>query len=309
MTVSEPVRVVYIAGYGRSGTTILDIALGQHTAVMGAGEITALTRHVWQENEYCACGTPIRDCKFWSPVLQQWSEGSDASLVSKYGKLQHKFEGLFGFAKIIFSIRNGKQLDTYALHTKRLFDAIISHSHAQMIVDSSKLPGRAMALSRVPGIDLRVIHVVRDGRGVAWSLLKRYQRDVKSGLQREIKSKSVFRTALRWSIVNIATEFLSRRLGAQKFMRVRYEDFTTNPAEILRQIGTFLDLDLSQAGATLQSGQPISPGHQLAGNRLRMNASISLSKDESWRSQMPSSQQVSFWRLSSWLLRRYGYHG
>ena len=92
-------------------------------------------------------------------------------------------------------------------------------------------------------------------------------------------------------------------------MRVRYEDFATNPAEILRQIGTFLNLDLSQAGATLQSRQSISPGHQLAGNRLRMNASISLSKDESWRTQMPIGQQISFWRLSSWLLRRYGYYG
>ena len=118
--------------------------------------------------------------------MQQWFKGSDALIISEYGKLQHKFEGLFGFAKVFFGIINGKQLDTYVLHTKRLFDAIISHSHAQMLVDSSKLPGRAMALSFVPGIDLRVIHVVRDGRGVAWSLLKYYQRDVKSGLQKEI---------------------------------------------------------------------------------------------------------------------------
>lgn len=309
MTVSNPVHVAYIAGYGRSGTTILNIALGQHSAVMGAGEITELTRHVWQENEYCSCGSQIRDCKFWSPVVQQWSNGLGPSFVSDYGKLQHKFEGLFGLAKIILGIGNKKQLNEYALHTKRLFDTIISHSHAQMIVDSSKLPGRAMALSAVPGIDLRVIHVVRDGRGVAWSLLRPYKRDVKSGLQKEIRPKSVFRTALRWSIINIAAEVLSRNLAAQKFMRVRYEDFATNPAEILRQIGTFLNIDLSQAGAALQELQSISPGHQLAGNRLRMNASISLSKDESWRSQMPARQQVLFWRLSSWLLKRYGYHG
>lgn len=308
MTVSAPVRVVYIAGYGRSGTTILDIVLGQHAAIMGAGEITALTRHVWQENEFCACGVPIRDCKFWSLVMQQWTEGWDVSVVSKYDKLQHKFEGLFGFVKIFFSVRNGKQLDTYLLHTKRLLDAITSNSHAQIVVDSSKLPGRALALARLPGIDLRVIHVVRDGRGVAWSLLKRYQREVKSGLQKEIKSKSVLRTALRWSIVNIATELLSKKLGAQKLMRVRYEDFATSPAEILREIGTFLDLDLSEAGATLQSGQSINPRHQLAGNKLRMNASILLSKDEAWRTQMPDRQQISFWRMSSWLLRRYGYH-
>ena len=64
VTISKPVRVVYIAGYGRSGTTILDIALGQHSVVMGAGEITALTRHVWQENEYCACGARFVTASF-----------------------------------------------------------------------------------------------------------------------------------------------------------------------------------------------------------------------------------------------------
>ena len=92
-------------------------------------------------------------------------------------------------------------------------------------------------------------------------------------------------------------------------MRVRYEDFATSPAEILHKVGTFLELDLSEAGATLQNGQSIKPGHQLAGNRLRMKASIMLSKDEAWRTQMPRKQQIAFWRLSSWLLRRYGYHG
>ena len=112
---------------------------------------------------------------------------------------------------------------------------------------------------------------------------------------------------MRWGIVNLGAECLSRKLAAQKFMRVRYEDFTSNPAAVLQQIGAFLDLDLSETGASLQNGKPMIPGHQLAGNRLRMNASISLKKDETWRAQMPGGQQASFKLLGSWLLRRYGY--
>ena len=113
MKVLKPVRIVYIAGYGRSGTTLLDIALGQHSAVLGAGEITALTRHVWQANEFCACGTPICDCKFWKPVLQQWFKGSDPQLIYKYSNLQKQFEGLLGFAKVYLDRRIGLQRDAF----------------------------------------------------------------------------------------------------------------------------------------------------------------------------------------------------
>ncbi|WP_166675430.1 sulfotransferase [Neorhizobium sp. R1-B] len=304
---SQSVRIAYIAGYGRSGSTILDIALGQHAAVVGAGEIAALTRHVLAQNEYCACGSAITDCGFWSTVSRHWSNGREAEFIRDYCVLQKKFEGLSMLLKSISGIGLGPQFEEYSLHTTRLFTTMLSYSNKEMIVDSSKLPGRAIALSRMPGIDMRIIHLVRDGRGVAWSLLKGYERDAKSGLQKEIKPKSVFRTALRWSIVNLAVEYLSRTLGPERIIRVRYEDFTSNPAATLQQIGSFLKLDLSQIGSSLQRGEPMGPGHQVAGNRLRMTSSIELKKDESWQTRMPVSQQLSFQRLGGWMLRRYGY--
>ncbi|PDT43630.1 MULTISPECIES: sulfotransferase family protein [Sinorhizobium] len=307
MMPSQPARIAYIAGYGRSGTTLLDIALGQHDAVLGAGEITSLTRHVWRHNEYCACGNRIRDCRFWSTVCQEWLANSDPTLMSEYCGLQEKFEGLPVLARMFSGLSLGKQFAAYALHTERLMNAMLTSSGKQVIVDSSKLPGRAMALAQTPGIDMRVIHMVRDGRGVAWSLLKPYARDANSGLQKEIRPKSVLRTALRWSIVNLAVEYLSRKLGPDKVLRVRYEDFVSDPVGIMRQIGAFLELDLQQIGSSLRNGEPVGPGHQVAGNRLRMNGSVALTRDESWRARMPAGQQLSFERLCGWMLRRYGY--
>ncbi|ABR63371.1 sulfotransferase [Sinorhizobium medicae] len=304
---SQPVRIAYIAGYGRSGSTILDIALGQHASVMGAGEVTSLTRHVWRHNEYCACGNAIRDCSFWSSVFQDWSTSGGSGLMEEYSGLQERFEGLSMLMRLLSGIGLGKQFSLYTLHTKRLLEAMHAHSGRQTIVDSSKLPGRAMAMAQIPGIDMRVIHLVRDGRGVAWSLLKGYERDAKSGLQKEIRPKSVFRTAVRWSMVNLAVEYLSRKLGPEKVMRVRYEDFASDPVAVMQKIGTFLELDLGPVGASLQKGEVMATGHQVAGNRLRMNASIALNKDEAWRTRMPARQQISFQRLGGWMLRRYGY--
>ena len=307
MSSTLPIRVVYIAGYGRSGTTLLDIVLGQHPDVVGAGEIAELTGHVWHENEYCACGQPVHDCDFWSPLLRQWLDAHPSSLMRRYEDCQEKIESLAGLSKLYSGYGRGEEFAFYSRATTRLFEAIRSRSGKSTIVDSSKNPGRAMALALIPEIDLRVIHVVRDGRGVAWSLAKPYARDVKSGLQRTIKPRPIFRTALRWSIVNLGAECLSNKLGPQKFMRLRYEDFVSNPASTMERIGSFAGLDLAAIGESLQRGEAIRPGHQIAGNRLRMNTSISLSADEKWRTMMPPAQQTLFRFLGGAMLRRYGY--
>jgi hypothetical protein len=303
--VTNRLRVVYIAGYGRSGTTVLNTALGQHPAAMGAGEITALARHVWTNNEYCACGQPIRDCSFWSAVVQRWAGGQGLSFLEEYSALQRKFESIGGPVRMLARAREA--FNMYAEHTVRLFDAISFVSSSDVIVDSSKLTSRALALALIPKIDLRVIHMVRDGRAVAWSLLQTYKRDIQSGIQKDITSKSVVRSAARWSFANMTAEALAWQLGPERFLRVRYEDFTAEPASTLKEIGRLLNLDFNQIGADTQQGLPIRPGHQIAGNRLRMKRSFSVVKDDSWQAHMPADQKARFERLCGWLLRRYGY--
>lgn len=300
-------KLVYIAGYGRSGSTVLSIALGQHKEIFGCGEIITLGHHVWENNEYCSCGSPIHDCEFWREAVGLWGEGQSLSLVSDYGKLQDQFEPMISVSRMLRHSLTRERFDTYSRHTLRLLEAIARHSNRGLVVDSSKLPGRAAALARIPGLDLYVIHLVRDGRGVAWSLLKSYQRDKRIGLQKDIEAKPVMRTALRWATVNLATESLARRLGPRRFMRIRYEDFTRDPKESLKQIGDLIGADFGEVGEQIKAGKPLEPGHQMAGNRLRMNATIELSPDIKWKSQMPGRKQALFTWLCAWLLRRYGY--
>ena len=259
MTTHRKLRVIYIAGYGRSGSTILDIALGQHPAIFGAGEITALTRHVWERNEYCACGNPIQDCSLWSAIVQQWLDGQEPSLIEYYSSLQRKFESNAGPIRLLSGKAGRRLFCDYAHHTMRLFDAIASVSGNTTIIDSSKIPWRAFALSRIKGIDLHVIHLVRDGRAVAWSLLQRYSRDVTAGLQKDIQPKSTVRTALRWGFVNVATELLCRRLEPDRFLRMCYEDFTADPEVAFQRVGRSLGIDLGHTGAALNTASLSDP--------------------------------------------------
>ena len=64
-------NLIYIGGYGRSGSTLLDRMLGQLDDVCAVGEL----RHIWErglvEDQLCGCGTPFWQCPFWSLVLEE----------------------------------------------------------------------------------------------------------------------------------------------------------------------------------------------------------------------------------------------
>lgn len=299
----RPVTVVYIAGYGRSGTTLLSIALEQHGEIFSAGEIHELTRHAWVQNTFCSCGLRLQECSFWSGVMRGWRPNASADDLDSYVALQKKFEPI-----TVIGARGGAAFAAFAAETTALFQRIASASGRNIIIDSSKMPGRASALARMPGLDVYVVHLVRDGRGVAWSLSKSYAQDVSAGLQREIKPKPVLRTSLRWSMVNLATEGLARALGPKRYLFARYEDFVSDPAAAMGGIGDMIGIDLRSAGAGIARGEGIRAGHQIAGNRLRLNPSIKLQADEGWRTEMPGAKRRAFEASSGWLLKRYKYN-
>src|SRR3989442_14068903 len=64
-------RVLYIGGWGRSGSTLLDRMLGQVPGFFSLGEV----REIWQsgltENRPCGCGAPFPDCVLWTAVRQE----------------------------------------------------------------------------------------------------------------------------------------------------------------------------------------------------------------------------------------------
>lgn len=296
------IPVIYIAGYGRSGTTLLDIALGQHPAIMGGGEIATLARHVWPNDEYCACGAPVRQCALWSGIVARWSEGEAPTLIDDFRRAQERTETIIALGRLLERARS----TPHASRTVKLFDAIAAESGRAVIVDSSKLPGRAFALAATPGIELTVVHVVRDPRGVAWSLKKSYKRQVDVGLQRELRPKPLLYTALRWMIVNLATERLCRRLGPGRSTRVKYEDFVADPEGTLRQILKLVHARIPEQPMQV-AASPMSPQHQVAGSRHRMQHEIVVRRDERWKETMPRLQRWLVTLACAPLLRRYGY--
>lgn len=302
-----PLRIGYVTGYGRSGSTVLDIVLGEHSQLFGAGELTNFSRRVWPNNEYCSCGATVRDCPFWSVVAQQFLSRFGQNAFADYAKLQVRFENLSVVARSRVGLVPQAGRKEYGAYTRGLFEIVAKLSGKPIIIDSSKIPGRAAALLNIDDIDLRIIHLVRDGRAVAWSMLKPYEVDAKVGLERRLPGRSVPRTALRWSMVNLGAESVAQRVDPDKSARLSYEAFVSKPADELARLGKVLGVDMGDLVSRLESGPPFSATHVVAGSRWRMGGPITLRLDQEWRRTMPAHERHKFQVLSGWLQRRYGY--
>jgi len=309
---SETVRVIYIIGAGRSGSTLLDTVLASHPDVVGVGELVNLHSAGWTSNEVCACGKLGTECDFWTRVREGWQRRVPEATVEGYVALQKRIElfsglGLVQLARMLrqrFSPTS--EFHAYLRQTEALYQSIAETSGKSIIVDSSKNPIRGALLAHLRGIDLRLVHLVRDARAVVWSRKKALEADQKSGVQFPIKPRSALYSVAFWTFMNVlaALTCLFRRRQSQ---RMRYEDFVAEPQAQLERLGRMCGLDYSTTAQALLAGQPLKVEHPIAGNRMRMKGSVTLKPDWEWRDRLPGRDRAVCWLCAGWLLLAFGY--
>jgi len=307
---TDPVSVVYIVGSGRSGTTLLDTILSNHPQFYGAGELALLAVDNLFHRFYCPCGKPIDQCFFWCSVVEEWFRRTGLRSLEEHATARQMFEGprLHGLPQLLREkLRRSRKFAEYTQQTVELYRAIRQVSGREIIVDSSVIPMRALALSMMPEINLRLIHLVRDGRGVAWSLKRGLREAPKAGICTTEEPRPVWRSALTWAAYNLASSWVCRQIPAERSLFCRYEDLSTNCESVMRRIGEFLRYDFEEIIARVNSGGGLKVGCTYGGNRMRMNGSVRLRLDEDWKDHLSSGEQRTLWRMCGWLMRRYGY--
>lgn len=173
-------------------------------------------------------------------------------------------------------------------------------------MDTSKVAIQLLLVRELSGIELRILHLVRDGRAVAYSWEKRRQSrmEVKGTAYAGPEHRSVYSDMLARTMQNLAIDRLRRTQPYQCMMR--YEDFVTNPGQVLEQ-------SLHALGAAVDSRETgeitLQPTHGLAGSdRVRLarpHAKIVL--DDQWRRELPRAKAFVLSLLGMPGLRRYGY--
>jgi hypothetical protein len=262
-------KLVYIGGYGHSGSTLLEYLFTGCTELVACGEVASVIRDRLRKKQ-CTCGRRSEECPIWSQVLS-----ADAPLSQK------THEAL----TLALLARAGKRYD--------------------LMVDSTKTAlGHALApyrLRRALGEDFLLVHLVRDPRAVAWSAIKKTERR-KMTVNRPLYCA---RVALAWSAANLACEIFGR-LYPKQYLRLRYEDFVAAPRETLEQILQRVSPGAKWHPATLGV---TDNRHQLYGNRMRGKPLVlaDVKLDRAWEAEMPASYRSLVSPLTAILRVRYGY--
>lgn len=306
------IDVVYLGGFGRSGTTLFERVLDQSPEIVALGEVV----HLWYRgvlwDEKCGCGDPFSRCEFWSEVGHRafggWNR-VDVEMVHAQGQRVDRTKAIP--AALLARRRPARHpgVLTYADHYARVYAAAAEVSGSKVLVDSSKHPSTAAVLAAHPDLRVHVVHLIRDSRGVAFSWTRKVKRPEASAKQEHqyMETYPPWTSALKWDLHNGA--FSALRASGVPVHPVRYEDFISSPMSVLatlaRRLG--LDPDLMTNSVRGQHVQ-LASGHSVAGNPMRFETGeVVLRRDDRWRSELPARQRSLVTGLSLPQLISYGY--
>ncbi|MGH3739718.1 MAG: sulfotransferase [Micromonosporaceae bacterium] len=303
--------MLFVGGLGRSGTTLLERILAQLPGACPLGEVVHLWQRDVRDDERCGCGASFSDCDFWQQVGEHAFGGWDRVNVDRILRLRTAVGRTRHIPKLGGNRLSPDHFDLvreYVSCYRHIYQAAAKVSGANVVIDSSKHPSLAYCLRWEPGIDLRVAHMVRDSRGVAYSWTKVAARPESDG--NLMTRYHPLTAALLWNTHNTALGRLGRR--GVPVHRIRYEDLVADPLGAVKELAEFAGLDLGDLKfLSFAEGVPhaeLAGCHSAAGNPMRFRRGrIPLRADHEWRTALPASQQRLVRALTRPLLGAYGY--
>ena len=145
-------KVIYLVGMGRSGSTLLDILLDAHSSIRALGGIRRLAHYA--RKHPCPCGAPsFRECGFWDDV--------DRRLQARNGRTLESADV------------HARDDATFRAENLAVFESAAQAAGVDFVTDNSKSVVRLKRLMDAPEIEVIPVHVLRDARGRAQSIRKR----------------------------------------------------------------------------------------------------------------------------------------
>lgn len=298
------ISVIYIAGDGRSGSTLLDRILGTLDGVSSFNEIY----RVWEEgllnNHFCPCGKRFSECTFWTKVFYEaFGKNPPIEEIWKLHNLVDHSRYFFRLFTDSGSAVFKKRVSAYREILKKLYFAIAKESGHNVIIDSSKNPSRPLILNNIPGISIYAVHLIRDLRAVVYSWQKT---KFNPACEEELPQFNPIRSIFFWQMRNTLSELLAYKMP---YLRIRYEDLTVSPGDQIQKLTKKINvLSTKKLSLTHQNTLMLEPLHSMGGNPTRFtNGVVPIRRDDRWRYQM-SAKQKAIIKLSGLpLMMRYGY--
>jgi hypothetical protein len=300
--------VLYVGSWGRSGSTLVDLILGQVPGWVSVGELRYLWERGLAERQRCGCGVPVPECPFWRAVLEEAFGSVERARLDETLALWRRVDALARVPWLAAPWRPAaleRDLQAFREMLGRLYPAVRAVSGAAVVVDSSKYAAYGLLLAGAPGIDLRVLHLVRDSRAVAYSWTRRMRLPEVMEEERYMPMKGPLRSAVFWDLEHLGLRLL--RGSSRRYLVLRYEELTAGPPASLSAAlgGLGLPADL---GFLRHDRVVLGPNHTVAGNPLRFRrGEVPIRPDTEWRGSMRSGARWTVTALTWPLLLRYGF--
>ena len=307
------VPVLFIAGIGRSGSTLLDRLLGSSPKFHSGGEIGGVWSQGLTDDRLCSCGVRFSCCPFWQEVgsgIFAMLQSSEIAEITRY--LRHEFPVKRMWRLVSRTTREGLMdaaPPNFVDLTARLYQGIMKACNQPVIVDSSKLATYLVMLAHVPSLRVHVVHLVRDPRAVAHSWLRPRVADPDG--RSSMPRFGVVKSAVLWLIMNAAVEWVAGRLNLP-YVRIRYEDLVSEPTRIVSELRSWAQAQglgpwVDESGSSRADYVDLDVIHSISGNPMRFqHGLISIAEDGAWRADSRSSRAVTS-LITIPLRRRYGY--
>lgn len=306
ITATDRLRVVYLAGSGHTGSTLLALFLDAHPQIVSVGETAFKRAHqrAGRTDQMCTCGASYLECPFWQEIFRGVNEAGFAFSPLEWsndfryqGALAQRLLGrrsanpvrrLIQRAAAQLTPRHAARVERVRQVNVAFIRTALRVASADVFFDTSKRVVRLHHMLETPELDVKVVKLVRDVRGYVWSAKRR--------------GESVADAARTWRRDRENLDFLTRDLPPERVMLLRYEDACRAPGEWLARMYAFCGVDAIEPPDGV-----VSRDHHVLGNRMRLNDTISIRLDESWRSALSGEEQSRALAIAGPYHERLGY--
>lgn len=303
----EKTVVLYIAGSGRSGSTLLASILGQVDGFFAVGEFSNVWQRGFTEDRLCGCGVRFSQCALWGQIVERafGDETIDAAAMAAAQRsgtrVRHVPSALLGSRRL-----RELSLGEYGRRLARFYAAIREVTGCQVIVDSSKQPTVGRLLETIPSLEVFVVHLIRDPRASAYSWLRRKVQPDR-GYFGYMQQQSPLRSSTLWSVWN-ATAAALWRSSPDRYRRLRYEDFAARPREAIERVLEFAGHEGAAVPFADERTVHLERSHSISGNPNRLDTgTVTISVDAEWHERLGRRQRALVTLVTLPLLRRFGY--
>ncbi|MBG0789917.1 MAG: sulfotransferase [Desulfovibrionaceae bacterium] len=294
-------KVAYICSSAHAGSTILELLLSGHPEMSGLGEVLYLNADL-ERQVPCACGMALYECNSWHGALRQIEKTrmvdfssspfefwlgeinyKNVDWYNSYRKVRHHFRNALEFLIYRLGLGGAAHYFPYVGKSVRnvslLYEALGNLRDVSFLIDSSKRYLHGLNLYLQNKGSFKFVYLIRDGRSVMASHLKR--------------GHSLKNSVYNWkNFYDRSQSLFSKYVSDEDVIFIKFEDLCTKPESTLEKICVFLGVSTTYTYDMLNMDR--DELHTVGGNWTKFDNQIKLRPPRDWSELLNKDQENYF---------------